>query len=84
MADVVIYSTTYCPYCDKAKQLFKSLGQIYQEINIQEDMDEMKKMIQLSGGLRTVPQIFIDGTHMGGSDDVHALHRQGKLEPLLK
>lgn len=82
MATVEIYTTTYCPYCVRAKDLLKRKNQPYQEINAEDDTVR-EQMIQKAGGRRTVPQIFIDGVHVGGSDDLHALDRDGKLDAML-
>lgn len=82
MADVTIYSTTYCPYCVRAKELLKRKGQAFQEINAEDDAVR-EEMIQKAGGRRTVPQIFINGQHVGGFDDLHALDKEGKLDSML-
>jgi glutaredoxin 3 len=79
---VTIYSTTVCPYCVRAKELLKRKGVSYTEINVDDDA-ERAKMIEKAGGRRTVPQIFIGNTHVGGSDDLYALEREGKLDALL-
>ena len=83
MAKVEIYSTTICPYCTRAKNLLKQKNVDFQEINV-EDMAEREKMIQRANGARSVPQIFINDTHIGGSDDLYDLEKQGKLDELLK
>ncbi|MBI1275625.1 glutaredoxin 3 [bacterium] len=82
MSAVTIYSTTVCPYCVRAKELLKRKGVSYAEINVDDDA-ERAKMIEKSGGRRTVPQIFIGSTHVGGCDDLYALEREGKLDALL-
>ena len=82
MANVIIYSTKVCPYCVRAKQLLDSKGVSYNEILIDNDMEQMKKMIELSGR-RTVPQIFINDQSIGGFDDMAALDRKGELDKLL-
>ena len=84
MANVVIYSKDICPYCVKAKTLLKMLGQDYEEINIDTDANKVAEMLERSNGARTVPQIFINDEHVGGSDDLHALHEAGKLKPMLE
>jgi glutaredoxin 3 len=81
MTDITIY-TTYCPYCTRAKDLLKRKGQGYTELNAEDDILR-EEMIQKSGGRRTVPQIFINGKHIGGSDDLYALDKAGKLDGLL-
>ena len=79
---ITIYTTAICPYCVAAKNFLKSKGQSWQEVRIDLDPGERDKMI--SKARRTsVPQIFIGETHVGGYDDMIALHRAGKLEPLL-
>ncbi len=83
MAQVTIYTTTLCPYCHMAKQLLAGKGVRYEEIDIGRDHELREEMIDRAGGRRTVPQIFIGETHVGGSDDLHALDRAGKLDPLL-
>jgi len=83
MADVVIYSTMFCPYCHRAKALLKKKGVAYTEIDVMMDPDKRREMTERSGGGRTVPQILIDGTPIGGCDELHELDRQGRLDPLL-
>ena len=79
---ITIYSTAVCPYCVAAKNFLKSKGQTWEEIRVDTDPAEREKMI--ARARRTsVPQIFIGDTHVGGYDDLVALHRAGKLEPLL-
>ncbi|HRQ60179.1 MAG TPA: glutaredoxin 3 [Alphaproteobacteria bacterium] len=84
MAKVEIYSTNVCPYCVKAKNLLKIKGATWEEFNIQTDQARRDEMLQRSGGRTSVPQIFIDGKHIGGCDDLYALNDAGGLEPLLK
>ena len=83
MAAVKMYTTLVCPYCVRAKHLLKQRGvsQI-EEVRVDLDPSQRDAMIQQTGR-RTVPQIFIGETHVGGYDDLMALHRAGKLEPLL-
>lgn len=83
MKPVEIYTTPICGYCAMAKRLLDSKGVEYTEINVMGDMEQMTKMIQRANGGRTVPQIFVGETHVGGSDDLHALERAGKLDALL-
>lgn len=83
MADVVLYTKPGCPYCLSAMMLLKRKGVAYTEIVASNDPEKKREMIERSGGGMTFPQIFIDGTHVGGSDDLHALDRDGKLDPLL-
>ncbi|KAA0676795.1 glutaredoxin 3 [Roseomonas genomospecies 6] len=83
MADVVIYTTPFCPYCSRAKRLLDSKGVAYEEIDLYMQPGRRDEMVQRAEGRMTVPQIFIDGKPYGGSDDIHALDRAGKLDPLL-
>ena len=83
MADVVIYTKPGCPYCYSAMALLKKKGVDYTEIVASNDPEKKAEMIQRSGGGMTFPQVFINDQHVGGSDDLHALDRQGKLDPLL-
>jgi len=82
MKPVVIYTTPICPYCARAKSLLKKKGAAFDEIDVMMDADARREMEEKSGR-RTVPQIFIGGTHVGGSDDLHALEEDGKLDALL-
>ena len=82
MASVSIYTTGYCPYCTRAKDLLKRKGASYTEINAEDDAVR-EAMIARAGGRRTVPQIFIGETHVGGFDDLYALDKSGKLDALL-
>jgi glutaredoxin 3 len=83
MTAVTIYTTQLCPYCAAAKSLLKRKGVAYQEIDVSYDPEGRRAMTEKAGGRRTVPQIFIGTTHVGGSDDLHALERAGKLDALL-
>ena len=83
MQPVTIYTTPYCPYCIRAKMLLDERGVTeLNEIRIDQDRELRKQMIERTGR-RTVPQIFINGQGVGGSDDLHALDHQGKLDALL-
>ena len=82
MAKVEIYTTPTCPYCHAAKSLLSDKGVDYTEITVL-DPDLRERMTQRAHGRRTVPQIFIGDTHVGGYDDMAALDRQGGLDPLL-
>ena len=85
MADITIYTTSVCPYCVRAKDLLKRKGRAdYREINIANSPDAIKEMLSRSGGRKTVPQIFIGDTHVGGCDDLYALDSKGELDALLK
>lgn len=82
MAKIEIYTKATCPYCHRAKALLNSKGASFDEIAIDGDADKREKMIARSGR-STVPQIFIDGQHVGGCDDLHALDALGGLDPML-
>ncbi|MBD8067014.1 glutaredoxin 3 [Devosia sp. PTR5] len=82
MAKIEIYTTPTCPYCHAAKSLLNEKGADYTEITVL-DPELRQKMTERAHGRRTVPQIFIGETHVGGYDDMAALDRQGKLDPLL-
>ncbi len=83
MANVEVYSSFWCPYCYRAKNLLKSKGIEFKEIEVDNDANLREEMVKRAGGRRTVPQIFIDDKHVGGSDDLAALDRAGKLDGLL-
>jgi glutaredoxin 3 len=80
---VELYTTTYCPFCTRAKNLLKNKGVAFDEIDVTEDEELRAKMIEMSGGRRTVPEIFINGKIIGGFDELKALDDQGKLDTLL-
>lgn len=83
MKTVEIYTTPTCPYCAAAKRLLTRKGAAFVEIDVSGDPDLRARMTARAGGRRTVPQIFIGGQHVGGSDDIHALEDQGTLDLLL-
>ncbi|MCR6701982.1 MAG: glutaredoxin 3 [Dokdonella sp.] len=83
MTDVEIYSTAICPYCVAAKQFLDRKGLSYREVRIDTDPQQRTLMLERSGGRRTVPQIFINGTHVGGFDDLVAAERSGRLDGLI-
>jgi glutaredoxin 3 len=83
MAQVEIYTTRYCGYCHSAKALLTRKGIAFVEIDVSGDATGRSKMIERANGRMTVPQIFIGSTHVGGSDELHALNRAGKLDALL-
>jgi glutaredoxin 3 len=83
MSKVTIYTTPICPYCARAKHLLKEKGVAYEEVDVFMDTDARNDMETRSGGQRTVPQIFVGGTHVGGCDDLFALESAGKLDRLL-
>ena len=83
MKNVKIYTTPYCPYCVRAKRLLTKKNVPYEEIDVAGD-DEARERLTAQTGQRTVPQIFIGDTHVGGSDDLHALEERGELDRLLQ
>lgn len=83
MATVEIYTTPFCPYCVRAKRLLTGKGVAFHEIDLWQEPGRREEMIQRAEGRYTVPQIFIDGRAIGGSDDLHALEAAGRLDPLL-
>ena len=83
MAEVVIYTTPFCPYCARAKKLLDGKGVQYEEIDVYSQPRRREEMTQRAEGRTTVPQVFIDGKPVGGSDDIHALDRAGKLDAML-
>lgn len=84
MSEIIIYTTKTCPYCVRAKSLLKqkNINNIV-EIDVTENDGLRQEMTKKAGGRRTVPQIFINGTHVGGCDDLYALESNGKLDFLL-
>ena len=83
MAIVEIYSSIWCPFCYRAKRLLEQKGVDYKEIEVSDDPTLKSEMLSRAGGRYTVPQIFIDGTGIGGSDELVALNQSGKLDTLL-
>ena len=83
MARVEIYSTMFCPYCARAKSLLARKGVTFENIDVIEHPDRRDEMLKRAGGRTSVPQIFIDGKHVGGSDELASLDRAGKLDALL-
>ncbi len=83
MPEIEIYTTRYCPYCVAAKRLLSHKGVTFTEIDVSGDQVARSKMVVRASGRMTVPQIFIGATHVGGYDDLYALDRAGKLDPLL-
>ena len=80
---VEIYTKTFCPYCWRAKHLLDAKHVAYEEISVDMGGDARRLMIQRANGRTTVPQIFIDGRHIGGCDDLVSLERAGKLDELI-
>jgi glutaredoxin 3 len=83
MAKIEIYTKAFCPYCARAKSLLTSKQAAFDEFDIMMDAGLRNTMIARANGRTTVPQIFIDGKHIGGSDDLAALDARGGLDPLL-
>lgn len=84
LPEIIVYSKSHCPYCHAAKALLSKKGAVFTEIDVTTDPDGQRAMAKRANGRSTVPQIFIDGRHIGGCDDLHALDAEGGLDPLLK
>jgi glutaredoxin 3 len=83
MSRILLYTTQFCGYCRAAKNLLRAKGLDYEEIDIGFDPGSRAEMVDRARGLRTVPQIFIHGRHVGGYDELAALEREGRLDDLL-
>ena len=83
MAQATVYSKSWCPYCVRAKLLLRQLGVDFDDLDVERDPALLAEMVERSGR-HTVPQIWIGATHVGGCDDLYALHRAGKLAALLQ
>ena len=83
MKHVEIYTGPLCAFCDRAKALLIKKGVSFKEINLASNPNKMDEMIKKTNGMKTVPQIFIDGHHIGGNDKLQALENEGKLNSLL-
>lgn len=83
MSKITIYTTPFCPYCHSAKRLLAQKGASFEEIDVSGDWDAREALVKKAGGRTTVPQIWIGKTHVGGSDELHALERAGELDTLL-
>jgi glutaredoxin 3 len=83
VSKVEVYTTTYCPFCARAKNLLRSKGVAFDEIDVTDDAELRAKLIEMSGGRRTVPEIFINGRIIGGFEELKALDDSGKLDKLL-
>lgn len=83
MTEVLIYSSSWCPFCHRAKRLLSNKGVAFTEIDVDGKPDLRREMVDKAGGRSTVPQIFIGGAHVGGCDDLYALDRAGKLDAML-
>jgi glutaredoxin 3 len=83
MSDVIIYTRQFCSYCARAKQLLEKKGVAFEEKDASHSPELRREMMERSKGGATFPQIFIGATHIGGCDDLYALERAGKLDPLI-
>ena len=83
MKNVEIYTGPLCIFCDRAKDLLNKKGVSFKEINLASNPNKMDEMIKKTNGMKTIPQIFIDGRHIGGNDRLQALENEGKLNSLL-
>lgn len=83
MKEVKIYTTTYCGFCSRAKDFLRSKGVAYEELDVTEDDAMRAQLVEMSGGRKTVPQVFIGGQPVGGYTDLVQLEREGKLDPML-
>ncbi len=83
MRKIEIYTTPTCGFCNAAKRLLSSKGASYVEISVLGDPDRRQEMMERAGGRYTVPQVFVDGRHIGGCTELFALERDGKLDPML-
>lgn len=83
MAEVELYTTMFCPYCTRARALLQRKGAAYTEFDIIEEPARRDEMMRRAGGRTSVPQIFINGEHIGGSDELVALDRAGELDEIL-
>lgn len=83
MSNVIVYSSDYCPYCSRAKQLLSSKNVDFKEIKV-DGKPQLRAEMSQKAGRTSVPQIWIGSTHVGGCDDLFALERAGKLDALLK
>ena len=83
MAKIEIFTADYCPYCKKAKALLDKKGVAYAETDLTHDEAGRLRLVERSGGRKTVPQIFINNQHIGGCDELYALDQKGGLDPLL-
>ena len=83
MPEIEIYTTPFCGYCHRAKRLLQDKGAEFTEIDVMMEPKRRGEMRDRAGGANTVPQVFIDGRHIGGSDELRELDREGGLDPLL-
>ncbi len=82
MAEVIIYTTAFCPYCHRAKSLLNKKNVPFTEIDVTMNSSKRREMTSMAGST-SVPQIFVDGTHIGDCDGIHMLDQQGKLDQKL-
>ncbi|CAN5642043.1 glutaredoxin 3 [soil metagenome] len=83
MVEVTVYSGPNCPYCTKAKALLQRKNVSFEEFNVKEDAEKLSEMLERTNGRKSIPQIFINGIHIGGCDDLYALNDAGKLDEML-
>ena len=84
MVNIDIYTTPYCPFCIRAKKLLSNKKVEFNEIDLSENPDKFEEMLSKSNGARTVPQIFVNGEHIGDCDHIHDLDQKGELDKILK
>jgi len=84
MVNIDIYTTPYCPFCIRAKKLLATKKVEFNEIDLSENPDKFEEMLSKSNGARTVPQIFVNGEHIGDCDHIHDLDQKGELDKILK
>jgi glutaredoxin 3 len=84
MVNIDIYTTPYCPFCIRAKKLLANKKVEFNEIDLSENPDKFEEMLSKSNGARTVPQIFVNGEHIGDCDHIHDLDQKGELDKILK
>ena len=84
MVNIDIYTTPYCPFCIRAKKLLANKKVEFNEIDLSENPDKFEEMLSKSNGARTVPQIFVNGEHIGDCDYIHDLDQKGELDKILK
>lgn len=84
MVNIDIYTTSYCPFCIRAKKLLANKKVEFNEIDLSENPDKFEEMLSKSNGARTVPQIFVNGEHIGDCDHIHDLDQKGELDKILK
>ncbi|QRM33747.1 glutaredoxin 3 [Microvirga sp. VF16] len=83
MSEITLYTKSWCPYCASAKRLLTQKRASFTEIDVETQPEKWAEMVQKAGRRTTVPQVFIDGRHIGGSDDLHAINSSGELDSLI-